>query len=54
VQTRLWWEDLSERDQLENLDIDWRIIVKWVFKKWDSEAWNGLIWFRTGIEAGRF
>jgi len=54
MQIGLWWKDLRERDSLENLGTDRRIIVKWVFKKWDGDAWNGLIWFRTGIEAGHF
>jgi hypothetical protein len=26
--------DLMERDQLEDLDVAWRIILKWIFKKW--------------------
>jgi hypothetical protein len=21
----------------------WRVILKWIFKKWDVEAWTGLI-----------
>jgi hypothetical protein len=25
------------------LDIDWRIILKWIFKTLDGEAWTGLI-----------
>ena len=25
-----------------------RIILKWIFKKWDEEAWTGLIWLRIG------
>jgi hypothetical protein len=24
------------------------IILKWIVKKWDEEAWTGIIWLRTG------
>ena len=27
--------------------VDWRITLKWVFKKWDG-VWTGLIWLRVG------
>jgi hypothetical protein len=30
------WGDLTERDQLEDPDVDGRKIVKWIFKKWDG------------------
>jgi len=42
--------DLRERDHLEDVDVDVRIILKLVFRKWDGEAWTGLMWFkiRTG------
>jgi hypothetical protein len=33
VYTGLWWGNLRERDHFENLDLDGRIILKWIFKK---------------------
>jgi hypothetical protein len=29
-----------------------RVILKWVFKKWDGEAWTELIWLRIGKGGG--
>ena len=34
------WGDLSERVHLEELGVDGRTILKWIFKKWDG-AWTG-------------
>jgi hypothetical protein len=28
-------EILSKRVHLVNIDVDWRITLKWIFKKWD-------------------
>jgi hypothetical protein len=33
--TEIRWGNLEEKDQWENPDIDGRIIVRWIFKKWD-------------------
>jgi hypothetical protein len=33
VETRFWWGNLTERDYLDDLGVDWRIILKWIFKK---------------------
>jgi len=30
---RFWWGNLKERDQLEDLGIDGRIILIWIFRK---------------------
>jgi hypothetical protein len=31
-----------------------RIVLKWIIKKWDKEAWTGLIWLRIGTKGGHF
>jgi len=43
---------MRERDHLEYPDIDGRIIVKWIFWKWDVGAWTRLIWLRIGTGGG--
>jgi len=34
--TRIWWGNLRERDHMEELGIDGRIILKSIFKEWDG------------------
>ena len=39
--TGLWWGKLRERDHLEDPGIDGRIILRWIFRKWDVGIWIG-------------
>jgi len=43
---------MCERNHLENLGIDGRIILKCIFKEWDA-AWTALIGLRIGT-GGQF
>jgi hypothetical protein len=42
VHTGFWWRDLRG-DHLEDQGVDGRIILKWIFKKWDGGMdWIGM------------
>jgi hypothetical protein len=51
--TGFCWEDLAERDHLQYVSVHGRIILKCAFKKWDGEAWTGLLWLRIGTSGRR-
>jgi len=51
--TEFWLGDLRDRDHLEVLGVAGKKILKWIFKKWDEEAWTGLIWLGIGTGGGR-
>ena len=52
MHTGLCWENLWERDHLKDLGVGRRIILKWIFHKWDGLAWTGLISFRVRTGGG--
>jgi hypothetical protein len=37
---------------LGNPDVDGRIILRCVFRKWDVEAWTGSVWLRIKTGGG--
>jgi len=47
-----WWGNLRERDKLEHLGTDMRIILELMLKKWDRRRSTGFVWLKTGITGG--
>jgi hypothetical protein len=52
--TRFWWGNLRERDHWGDLGLDGRIILRWIFRKWDVGVWTGLGWLRIETGGGHF
>jgi len=53
VYTGVWWENLRERDNVEDPGLDGRIILRWIFRKWDVGTCIGSSWLRIRTVAGR-
>jgi hypothetical protein len=44
LHTGLWCGNLRERYNLEDRDVDEKIILSWIFRKWDG----GMDWIDVG------
>jgi hypothetical protein len=45
-----WWGNLRERDHWGDPAVGGRIILRWIFRKWNVGVWTRLGWLR--IETG--
>jgi len=34
-------------------DVDGKIVLRWIYKKWDMDVWTGSSWLRIGTRGGR-
>ena len=48
VCTRFWLGNLRERDHWGDPDVVGRIILRWIFRKWEGVVGTGWIWLRIG------
>jgi hypothetical protein len=47
--TGFWWLNLRESDPLEEPVVGGRILLRWIFRKWDVRPWTGLILIGIGL-----
>jgi hypothetical protein len=50
---RYWWGNLRERDRWGDPGVDGRIMLGWIFKKWDVGVRIALGWLRIGTGGRR-
>jgi hypothetical protein len=43
---------MGERDQWGDPDVDGRIILRWIFRKWEGVVGTGWSWLRIGTGGG--
>jgi len=48
----LWRGNLKERDYFGYPGVDRRIILRWIFSKWDVGVWTGSSWLGIGTGGG--
>jgi hypothetical protein len=52
--TEFWWGNLMKREHLEEPSVNERIILRWIFRKWNFRALTGSSWLRIGADGGHF
>ena len=49
--TGFWWGNLRERDHFGDTGVDGRIILRWIFRKWDV---GGMDWIELAHDGDRW
>ena len=50
--TGFWWGNLGERDHWGDPGLDGRIILRWIFRKYNVGVWTGSSCLRIGTGGG--
>jgi len=50
--TGFWWGNLKERGQWGDPDADGRIVLRWIFRKWEGVVGTGWSLLRIGTGGG--
>jgi hypothetical protein len=50
--TGFWWGNLKERDQWGDPDVDGKIILRWIFRKFEEVVGTGWSWLKIGRDGG--
>jgi len=48
VRIGVYWRDLRERGHLKRP----RVILKWIYRKWNGKVQTGLLWLGIGTRRG--
>jgi len=46
------WGNLRESNHWGDPGVDGRILLRWIFRKWDVGVWTGSSWLRIGTGGG--
>jgi hypothetical protein len=52
--TGCWWGSLREGDNWGDPDVDGRIILRRIFRKWEGVVWTGWSGLRIGTMTGTY
>jgi hypothetical protein len=49
----IWWERFNEIHHFEDVDVDGRIILRWILEKYNGVVWTGgFICLKIGTSGG--
>ena len=52
MNTKSWWGNMKETGHLDHVDVDWKIILKWILRNFPGRAWTAFICVTTGTIVG--